>query len=372
MAKRNSRIELLKIIAMFMIALSHATPEPGLRGGEWIIDFNEATTSLSQVVGVLIRNLGQIGNAIFMVASSWFLLENSRGRVKKNKVIKMVIECFTFSIFFVILAFIIHYKLPLAYILSQLAPVTLNNNWFVTCYILLYMIHPLLNSVVRTLSKRDLLVINIINVLLYSGVDFISGHSFYYYNYFVGFVCIYFIVAYVKLHLQTTLKSNRFNKRTLAIGIFGWLGMAFLSNMIGLKVHFFSDWMMAWNTFMNPFFIMIAISLFGLANSMQKIVWEKVNIVASYTLYAYMVNNNRIIKDYIRVDIWEFIYKKFSYDNLVIEMWLFGTVLFLISVLLAALYSVTLKKAVEKISIAISNWIDKIVGKWIDKLLLLK
>ena len=88
---RNSSIELLKLISIILIVLSHAAasaPIATKNGGDLV---------LLNSLKITITNLGQIGNCILFVSSVWFLLESYN--VKINKAIKMIVESFCTSVF---------------------------------------------------------------------------------------------------------------------------------------------------------------------------------------------------------------------------------------------------------------------------------
>ena len=80
--ERNSSIELLKIFGIILIILSHAMPNHN-EIIEGYIDVSLATVSVQRLVIVLFQYGGQLGNAIFVICSAWFLLESSKVNVKK-------------------------------------------------------------------------------------------------------------------------------------------------------------------------------------------------------------------------------------------------------------------------------------------------
>lgn len=81
--ERNSSIELLKLIAVVMIVISHSMPNGGIGLYASGIDICSATTNVQLVIASFFNNLGQIGNAIFVICSAWFLLDNGKVNVKK-------------------------------------------------------------------------------------------------------------------------------------------------------------------------------------------------------------------------------------------------------------------------------------------------
>lgn len=85
--KRNTGIELLKVIAIFLIVISHVTQTLGEQNV--IVQLTNpiiqgvAKSDFSEVVTLFFRHLGGIGNTIFIVCSAYFLLNSKE--VKKRK-----------------------------------------------------------------------------------------------------------------------------------------------------------------------------------------------------------------------------------------------------------------------------------------------
>lgn len=81
--KRNSSVELLKCLAILLIIISHAQPKYGALEAPWRLSLTMATDN-PQIFGMIIGDyFGQIGNAIFIICSAWFLIESNDIKVKK-------------------------------------------------------------------------------------------------------------------------------------------------------------------------------------------------------------------------------------------------------------------------------------------------
>lgn len=88
--KRNSNIELLKIIAMLLITISHVIPYNYPNPGNEYINIGNASMNFTNIALQFIRYLGQIGNVIFVICSSYFLLEKKKTKYKK--VMQIIID----------------------------------------------------------------------------------------------------------------------------------------------------------------------------------------------------------------------------------------------------------------------------------------
>ena len=82
--RRNSSIELLKIIALMLIAISHSVPGYGNIESSTYVDMNIASNDILKIVYVILMSLGQIGNVIFIISSAYFLIDSKNAK-KENK-----------------------------------------------------------------------------------------------------------------------------------------------------------------------------------------------------------------------------------------------------------------------------------------------
>lgn len=122
---RNSSIELLKIFALFIIVISHSLPRYG--ANSYTIDFNYARFNFDYILNVFEYYFGQIGNAIFIVCSSWFLLDNSR--VRSDKVRMIVTDSFVISIGYLIIFLMVGIRITNKFFIKQFFPITFENGW---------------------------------------------------------------------------------------------------------------------------------------------------------------------------------------------------------------------------------------------------
>lgn len=337
---------------------------PDTVGGDspFIVDISNATVNIQYFITALLHNLGQIGNTIFIISSSWFLLDSKR--VKPAKIYGILGDCFVISILFLCIFIFAGYEFPVLYIVRNLMPFTFACNWFVTCYILLYMVHPFLNIIIRTIDKRKLLQINLIFGILYFVIGFLLNNTAFYFSRIIGFIGIYFITAYVKLYLKKTILNVKIQCFFCMIGIVGWLLLMFITNLLGLKTEIFSEQMMRWNIYTNPCFILIAFSLFNIFKTFD-LKSKRINYISNLSLLIYVIHCNRIIRDYVRFDIFEYIYTNFTYEYLLLWIILYACVSFVLAIILAVIYKKTVGKVVKRIG-------DKIYDfsvSYIEKLL---
>ncbi len=363
--ERNSSIELLKLIAIILIVFCHSIPDGNVNAFNSAIQLGKATDNLQYLICEFIRNLGQIGNNIFIICSVWFLLDSTK--VNTKKIAGMIGDCVVISNTFLCIFMALGYSLPKMYIIHQIRPITYGGSWFVTCYLLLYAIHPLLNKLIKSLEKKSLLLVNLMFITLYCIISFLNA-GLYFYSNIIGFIGIYFIVAYYKLYLLNASSKNKFNIVILATGIVGWFAMNLITNFLGLHIGYFTYFMQRYNVLINPCFILIALGAFGLAKNKQ-FYNKHINYISSLSLLIYVIHCNRIIRDYVRFDVFQFILEKYTYSHLLLWVVLYALISLIAGVVLAILYNKTIQRFIHKVFERLEEMAVMIYKKMEDVLL---
>lgn len=151
--KRNSSIELLRIIAMIMIIAHHFGTHTNWASGGHLI-FNEYWVEI-------LKSLGKIGVGIFFAITGYFLY--NRRSFKYRKIFDILIPTWTYSFIFLAIAFIL--KDPIIKIqfpvnirlLRLMMPVISNGYWFITAYTFIFLISPYLKKWFDAMSQRDII-----------------------------------------------------------------------------------------------------------------------------------------------------------------------------------------------------------------------
>ena len=167
---RESGIELLKIIAVFLIVISHVCQSVGQKPTQLtelypkLISLGTATENIQYLILAFFRHFGALGNHIFIACSFWFL--SSSVKVKWNKVITILGDIWVISIIFLSIYAYLGEPLSKSLIIKSLFPTLYANNWFATCYILIYIIHPYLNHIHNQRKAGNIVNSCILNLYL--------------------------------------------------------------------------------------------------------------------------------------------------------------------------------------------------------------
>lgn len=345
MKNRESSIELLKIIAVVLIIISHTLPVYNKLGLECFVNLTLTTQNTNTMIMIVLRALGQVGNAIFMVCSAYFLIDIKKARI--SKIFKMIFDTTIISIVFFII-FVRYFGQIFDYktlILSFFPTLYIENYWFICCYILLYALHPLLNIVIESLSKRKLLLLNLCMITLYSIINMIYEKTFFYTE-LVGFVEIYFIVAYIKRYMLNFQKSVYKNISIFIISIYCFMFSILFTNLLGLKYEYFNNKNLYWIIISNPFIILISVTLLNIFKSIE--IKSKIfNYLASLSLLIYIISENHFVREVVRMRFFDYYSAQEDMMKLILIDFLRTT---FVSLVIAILYKSTIKKITDIIS----------------------
>lgn len=344
---RNSGIELLKIIAIALIVIFHVTQTLSNNSDLFGFSLTTATTDISTFILILFKYFGSLGNIIFFVCSAWFLLESSK--FNKRKWFFMLIEIWVVSVVIMLISLVIrHGNISFKLIIKSLFPTLFSNNWYLTCYLLFYPIHPFLNRIIKKMDKKQLFRASAALFVLYCCIHFIIDSAFFS-SELIIWITIYFVMAYIKKYMDTFSISKKGNVIILLIGLLGYIGIAIVTNILGLKISFFREQMLRWANNYNPFLIMIAIALFNFFRNF-KFRNRTINYISGLSLLIYIIHENIIFRTYFRPQMWTYVYQKYGHNKIVLWILILSVIVFAFALITSFVYDKTLRRFVRLFS----------------------
>lgn len=348
--QRNSGIELLKIIGILLIIISHSVgtlyylEEHNIKN---IFNLMFATINPEIFSLKIFLKFGTIGNIIFFTSSAYFLCDSKGLNVKK--VINMLIDVWLISIINLGVFVVLNEKLSFELIIKSIFPTTFGNNWYITCYLLVFMIHPFLNIIIINITQKQHLVFVVTTFILYCGVAFLK-HSSFWYNDLLLFIILYFFVSYIKMYFQHLSINIKLNMVLILIGMGGMFIFTFLINYLGLHFDFFSQNSLYWNTNNNPFIILLVIGAFNIFSQID-FFSRTINQISSVSLFVYIIHENLLVRTYFRPNVYVYIFNTYGSSYIIIWILVFAIALLVITTLLSIIYKYT----IHKIAIRVSN-----------------
>ena len=362
---RKSGIELLKIIAIILIVLSHVIQTLGGSGsasllGEWVIDFTTPGSGLTNLVLSILQYSGQLGNIIFVVCSSWFLLDKDTSN--KKKLLRIFLDVFVISIInFIVIGLCVGFKtFTIKEIIRTIFPNYFCNNWFITCYFVFALITPILNKIIKSFNQQIHFIVSLVFFLLFFIAGFVYGPNSTFSNTLIIWITIYFIVAYFKLYGQKFCESKKINITLLLIGILGIIAITAITYFLGTKISLIKN-NTRWSKANSPLFLFIAFGSLNLFNR-TKFTSKFINYISSLSFLIYITHENVLFRTYIRPHIWNYIYTNLGYNLLFVWIAIYTLVLFIAALLISALYNVSLQKLIHELSDKIYILLSKLIN----------
>ncbi len=361
---RDSGIEFLKIMAIILIIISHVTQTLSTKiavipFSDYVIDLSTATTNIQYFILTLFRYFGVLGNSVFFVCSAWFLLRSEK--FEKKKCFSMIVEVWIISLIILIISLILGTNISIKHIIKCLLPITFGTNWYVTCYLLFYAIHPLLNKIISSLSKRNLFRIATTMFILYFGFNFIKD-IFFFPSRIILWITIYFVMAYMQLYMKDFANDIKKNVIIIVVCVCLFLGLALVTNYLEFHISFFHDKMLHWTSHYNPILTIMAIAMFNVARNIH-FKNRVINYISSLSLLIYLIHENLILSTYFRPYMINYVYTNYGYDNILLWVLVLVIIIFAFSLMCSFIYDKTLRQLVKKVSTILYSVVSKIYLK---------
>lgn len=202
---RSSNLELLRILSILMIVIFHCAYKSGFGF--------EPGFSVNKLVVKCFWMLGELGVNLFMLISGYFMVN---GRFKWKKLVRLLAEVQ----FYYWLTLFIAGKLGIYQLagrkdtLFAFFPVTLNRYWFITAYIIIYLLSPYLNILIQAMDQNTYRKFLLTALSLYCiiptffGVFFNTTESMLYYNRMIWLAIMYFLGAYIYIYICKAMENR--------------------------------------------------------------------------------------------------------------------------------------------------------------------
>ncbi len=337
--ERVSSIELLRIIAMYMIVIYHYVLYSGF-------DLEEAGFGIQKFTYQILHT-GGIGVATFIMISGFF---GYKSKSKPKKMIDLLLQVQFYSILagaFALLAG--NAELSVSFLLRTFLPTTFKQYWFFTAYIVLMLISPYINIFINAVSRENHLKLIGIIVIMWSVIPFITDKDFYL-NEVLTFFSVYIIGAYLGKYPDNFWAKKRNSEILLAVCVSLLLMLTLIFGLLGRHISAFSNLSPHLFTRMSPLSIGLAVGLI-MTFSKMKIKSSFINKVSSCVFAVYLLHEN----PYTYPVLWKKYLKAAYYVGT--KYWFVHMIICTVAVFTACIViEMIRKKAIEK---PVSKLIDK-------------
>ena len=305
---RRTNIELLRILSIYMIIVFHCVYKSGFAFSPYF--------SINKFFVKIFWMYGEVGVNLFILITGYFMI---KGIFKPQRLISLAAEV----LFYHQATFLIAYKLGIypsfggKQILLSFFPITTNYYWFITAYVITYLLSPYLNMFACLIKKEDYKKILILVLILFSviptifGLFYNSTETMLYYNRLIWFLVMYLIGAYIRLYGLWIIREQRY-ACGLSVGAFLLLVISIL--LIQKYDTFFarigtSEIAYLWPPNSVPILI-LSIGIFGIFLRWKIERIGIINKIASTTLGIYMLHDG-VLSDWL----WRSVFRCADYQD---------------------------------------------------------
>ena len=367
--ERESGIELYKVIAIFLIVLSHVIQtltEPnyvlGIGEGTFI-NIATATRDLDVLLLALFRICGALGNNMFFICSAWFLVNSKKMSLKK--VIHMVLDVWIINMIVFWGLHAIGIQFQISDTVRTFFPTTFANNWYITCYLLFYLIHPFLNRMLEQLNISEHFALTSFLFMIYFIIPVLPLEeiNLFFANELVIFLATYVIVSFIKTYKNEWTENLKLNKGILFVSIVSYVVLILSVDYLGLRTNYFLNRLVRWNMNNSLFMFLIAFSSFNMMKK-KKFINRTINYFSSLSLLVYIFHENLAFRRYFRPVIEFSILRRFGIEHAFICAVFMAVSLAILSFIISAIYKIFFTKIVSKLSSIISQNIQTLWKKY--------
>lgn len=337
--KRNSNIELLRIIAMLMIVFSHYASHGSLyQSTDITFVFNK----------ILIDSmfLGNLGVAIFMTITGYFM---SKVKFNINRIINLWMQTLFYSIIiFIVFCIIDRNNFSIGGAINSFLPVVRSNYWFVTAYIILCCFMPFLNKLFEVINRKQFLVLISLLVIIYFFLPtFIKFDFSRYAGRVTQFVAFYCLGAYIRYYPNNVFSNNKVSVGIVSLTGLGMLSTVILFDILSTRMEAFVGKNEYFYATFSVVQLFLALSMFTLALNLKAKYNNFVNAVGSCTFGVYLIHDNPFVRDWL----WGNVFNNISYANskfLILHMIASVLIVYVVCIMIEAIRKFVVEKYILK------------------------
>lgn len=304
MKERNSNLELLRIIAMFIIVAHHYVVNSGIVS---LYDFNNISFNMifSQIWGFG----GKMAINIFVLISCYFMCTY---KLTWLKILKLYLEIKFYSV----LIFII-------FVLTGYTELNIKNLYklifnvansvevsFTGSFMAFYILIPFLNRAIKSLSQAMHAKICCVLLILYMGIStFILTNDTW--SYIGWYVTLYFVGSFLRLYPNKYTQQIKYALLTLLYSLALLFTSIVVVDYIGSRLGFY-DYYYLCNDSHKLLAFICALSLFMLFNNIDIKNSKIINSVAGTTFGVFLIHTRG---DAMRKFLWNDLFKNTKYYN---------------------------------------------------------
>ena len=194
---RQNNLEKLRCLAMMMVVTLHFLGKGNLLG-----DVSAPEMSAAGAAAWVLETLCIVAVNCYMLISGYFLCESS---FKLSRLLRLYLQIWMYSVGVGLAAWAAGLvpadEVNIHYFLSLLFPISMGHYWFMTAYVFLYLLFPLVGMAVKRMTKEQLTLVLVLCLgvfcVLKSVLPFRLEEDGQGYD-FLWYLCVFLVAAYIR------------------------------------------------------------------------------------------------------------------------------------------------------------------------------
>lgn len=201
--KRNSNLELFRIITMLLIIAHHYIVNSGLMSAGTAMWENPY--SLKVVFLWLFGAWGKMGINCFVLITGYFMCKTT---ITAKKFVKLLFEVMFYKLLIFAIFVVTGYETLSVRSLLALLPVSSVGQNFVGCFLLFYLMIPFLNITIQNMKEKAHIRLVVLLCFIYVLLGTALGSDVQF-NYITWYVVLYFVAAYIRMYPKACFNNTK-------------------------------------------------------------------------------------------------------------------------------------------------------------------
>ena len=273
--------------------------------------FDSQTITIPRLWWNVIEMGGHFGVDVFILITGYFLIDGLGLSIKPQKIIKFWGQIVFYSVALFFFAFVIGKGDPsIKNIVKSILPITFSQWWFASSYFILYLIHPFINRLLHSFSKKEYQIFLLTLLFLWCIIPTFTTSPFKS-NSLIEFVMYYSIAGYIKIYgIHQKIESKNWFLLWLLFSTITYLTcVAFM--MLGTKYQFFYQHTIYFYSRNSILTIARAITFFMMFQTMKIKYSSFINKISAATFGVYLLHDSKLLRIYF----WKDVFKNANYQD---------------------------------------------------------
>lgn len=294
MHKRNINIEILRIMSIYLIILGHCIGHSHL---------NVYHNGVNALIINAIKIITIPATNVFVLISSYFLIDS---HFKIKRICSLWLQVLFFSMGGVLFSLLLNLTIAPKEIIRVLLPISGDQYWFARTYLGLYLFSPFLSLTAKKMSKLQFQILLIFLLAAFSLwpslIPFAMTWNIEMGNGLLWFIVLFFIGAYIKLHVKNNLTPSRYFLLSTALTlltILGYYAIYFISLKVGLRGK--GTWIVTNFTSINMtgIAVFLFLAFVAMKNNCKETFATFVLLLSSSTFSVYLIHENMYVRRWL-------------------------------------------------------------------------